>query len=741
MFDVDWRRARRGPIGWAPRAIRGGPTRPNCLHARQACRGKRLKAAQTDLNRQMHMVRDDRPSRVRPSTQWLISLSVGLALGLCAAYSGADVHTDDKIVSSPAVHPYQLNPDLSLAESTAFVLRIDSKPGAPLNVSVPIAGTVQSLELAPYSVRAPDYELWVQQPDGSYVVTRPSPVRTLRGRVAEVDGSSVAASLRDERLFARIILPDGANWWVEPMVSNVASAEPGEHLVYRDDDVLPSGGTCIALDPPGLVATRHQPKRSVPAEDVYIAELAIDTDFGYHQLFRNEPDPIAAVEASVEELINAVNIQYERDVGVTHVITAIVVRPTEDDPYIGLDPEDVLKQFRAHWFAEQSHIRRDLAQLFTTRDFGGNTIGIAWVGQVCGNYAYSVIQTTCCNTFACKTDLSAHEIGHNWDARHCGYDGPGDPDDCVPDCPGWTMNCTITCANRFHETLTQPDILAHRDTRTCLVQGDELRRIHVLTDMDTVIEGATQPFTAMADFRYSDDEDVTGEATWFVNRPQVGSVDANGVFTAGDVNGDTCVVVSASYTYRDVTRTGDQTIVVLDTDTSLSIVDSNPPDGAIDARQPSRPDGSETAGWDSLTITFDGDTCLMSAEDFDVVTENRLGPTATLLEVEYIPLRSVRLVLSGPIESGAWTTVTHLGSGATVRVGSLPGDVNGDGSTDLNDVVELIRDLEGQSETPLSAWQCDIDRSSKCTAADLLRLIDLLNGADGYVAWNGVSLP
>jgi hypothetical protein len=256
-----------------------------------------------------------------------------------------------------------------------------------------------------------------------------------------------------------------------------------------------------------------------------------------------------------------------------------------------------------------------------------------------------------------------------------------------------------------------------------------------------VIEGTTQALRAMADFRYSDDEDVTSEATWLVNRPQAGSMDANGVFTAADVDGDTCVVVSASYTYRDVTRTGDRTIVVVDVNAPLSIVEGYPPDGAIDARQPSKPDGSEVTGWDSLAITFNGDTCLMTTEDFEIMTAGRLEPTATLLAVEYIPLRSVRLVLSDPIEPGAWTTVTHLGSGTSLRVGSLPGDVNGDGSVGPADVDELIYHLEGQDADPLAPWQCDIDRSGQCTAADLLRLIDLLNGAEAYATWNGVSLP
>lgn len=677
----------------------------------------------------------------RPSTYGLISLLGGLTLGLCATAASADPGEKNLTAADRGLRMETINAELSLTDSTLVSLQMDSAPGVPLSVAVPIAGQLRSLELVPHSVRSPDYELRVQLPDGSYVKAKPGPVRTFRGQVAGIAGSSVAASLNDDGLLARIILPDGANWWVEPLHSKMISAAWDEYVVYRDDSIVPSGGDCIALEPPGGVAAQEVPKRDVPAEDVFIAELGIDTDYAYYQLFRNEPDPIAAVEASVNELINTINIQFERDVGIKHVISALIVRTTIDDPYSGLDPTVILNQFRDHWNLEQSHIRRDLAQLLTPRDFAGSTIGIAWVGQVCANYAYSVVQSSCCNTFACKTDLSAHELGHIWGAHHCGYDGPDDPDDCAPACPDWTMNCTITCSNQFHEVVTQPDILTHRDTRSCLVEGDELRRIHVLSDVDTVTEGTVMSFAAVADFRYSNDEDVTADATWFVNRPQAGSVDANGVFTASEVDGNTCVVVSASYTYSGVTRTGDKTILIIDTNTPLSILDSNPPDGAIDARQPFKPDGTGPGGWNSFEITFNGDACLMAPEDFDIATENRAEPMTTLLEVEHFGLRSVRLVFDNIIETGAWTTVTHLESGEVLRVGSLPGDVNNNGTADPTDILELIRSLKGQIETPLSPWQGDLDRSGQSTAADLLRLIDLLNGAGGYTTWNGASLP
>jgi len=248
-------------------------------------------------------------------------------------------------------------------------------------------------------------------------------------------------------------------------------------------------------------------------------------------------------------------------------------------------------------------------------------------------------------------------------------------------------------------------------------------------------------FSAIADFRYSDDEDVTTDATWFLNRPQAGSVDQNGLFAAAEVDSDTCVAVSASYTYAGVTLTGDKAIVVIDTDAPLLLVDSDPPDGATDARQPSDPDGTGVAGWNAIELTFDGDACVMSPEDFEVTVEAGGAATPTIFNVEHPGVRSVRLILSSPIEPGVWTTITHLPSGETVRVGSLPGDVNSNGMTDVSDLELLIQHLENPTQTPLLLWQHDMDRSGHCTAADLLRLIDLLNGAGQYAMWNGASLP
>lgn len=616
---------------------------------------------------------------------------------------------------------------LGVETSTVVTLGIVEMPERTLTTVVPIDGGLYTLDLAPHSVRADDYQVQVQLADGSYRDVRPGPIRTLRGTVREVDGAVVGASLSDEGLRARIIFPDDTEYWVEPLASRVAGAAPGQHAVFQGEDVPPSGGTCQTLHPPVVEQQVSEGHGTIAAGGLYVAELAIDADYEYYQSFGN----VQATEASIEDIINTVNVQYERDVGITHVITRIIVRTDQVDPYNETDAEFLLYEFRDHWSSEQSGVTRDIAQLFTGKELDGSTIGIAWVGTVCAHprfgYGYSVVQPTCCPSFACKTDLSAHELGHNWDAEHCV-------------CRDWTMNASLQCANQFHDVFTIPDIVAYRDSCRCLDVGDELNRIIVTADSDTVLEGGTVQFTATADFRYGEDQDVTSEAIWSVDRPEAASIDPNGSFTASEVGGDVCVTVTASYTFDGTTRVNDKIIAVTDPAVPLASVASTPPDGAIDARQPSEPDGTNPVGWQSFDIAFNGETCLSTAADFAVTQEGGVLAAPTVVALEHVGPQTVRLLLSDMIEPGAWTTVTHNSSGAITRVGYLPGDVNSDGTSAPADILKLIDALNGVGD-PRAIWSTDVDRSGVAGPPDILRVIDLLNGAGVYQAWLNRSLP
>jgi subtilisin family serine protease len=170
------------------------------------------------------------------------------------------------------------------------------------------------------------------------------------------------------------------------------------------------------------------------------------------------------------------------------------------------------------------------------------------------------------------------------------------------------------------------------------------------------------------------------------------------------------------------------------------IVASSPPDGAIDARQPSEPDGSNPAGWRWVDATFAGDTAELTLADFAVTHEGGSGDPPSVADLYDVDENVVRLILDAKISVSAWTTITHVPSGTAIRLGYLPADVNGDGLSAPVDILALIDSLNGAAE-PLPIWSTDIDRSGDANSADVLRVIDLLNGAEIYDPFLHEALP
>ncbi|UCC32539.1 MAG: hypothetical protein JSU86_09695, partial [Phycisphaerales bacterium] len=168
-------------------------------------------------------------------------------------------------------------------------------------------------------------------------------------------------------------------------------------------------------------------------------------------------------------------------------------------------------------------------------------------------------------------------------------------------------------------------------------------------------------------------------------------------------------------------------------------VATNPPNCAIDARQPSDPDGSNRAGWDSIEITFaDCDTSNLGSEDFSVRGFPWCDPAPCMVHV--IPNGNrATLLLSRHVTLGGWICVTYVVTGEEVCLAHLPGDVNNDGTSAPMDILYLIDCLNGLRLCEI--WQCDVDRSGMCGPPDILRVIDLLNGAAVYDEWRDRSLP
>ncbi len=173
--------------------------------------------------------------------------------------------------------------------------------------------------------------------------------------------------------------------------------------------------------------------------------------------------------------------------------------------------------------------------------------------------------------------------------------------------------------------------------------------------------------------------------------------------------------------------------------TPIAIVESTPPNNAIDARQPSSLTMGcmDSPGFDSVLLTFDGDAEDVDVDDFELSTVPQGGePIIAAVQPDGM---TAELFFETAIPVGYWTVITHITSGTSVRLGFLPGDVNNDRTASPVDILKLIDHLNGVES--YAAYQTDIDRSGVTNPADILRVIDLLNGADCFDAYNGQTLP
>ncbi|MBI4717702.1 MAG: S8 family serine peptidase [Planctomycetes bacterium] len=169
------------------------------------------------------------------------------------------------------------------------------------------------------------------------------------------------------------------------------------------------------------------------------------------------------------------------------------------------------------------------------------------------------------------------------------------------------------------------------------------------------------------------------------------------------------------------------------------VVASDPPYGAIDARQPTDTDGTDRTGWQAIRLTFDSEVADLGFADFVVTQVGGPGPVPRVRSVVHGPPATIDLILDRPIVSGAWTTIAYRCNGSGVRLGYLPGDVTGEGRVSVTDIIALVDALNGAGSRPV--WSTDTDRSGVTSVVDVARLVDLLNGAGAFDPWLGRSLP
>lgn len=278
-------------------------------------------------------------------------------------------------------------------------------------VAIPsMDGSLFDIILEEYEIRAGNYKSIEESSSGQ--IEKPfTECPTYRGTVNGTDSSFVRLLVTEETVEGAIFTTKLGYLYLEPL-SNFIAGKANQYVLYNLKNVKKAAGTC-ASDALNSVIKKSTGKSSSSARTAVsttcrIIELATEADFEYTQAFGGNPN------ANILGIINTVDGVYQNDLNIRIVVVHQHFWNTNADPYGNPDMGGLLNEFANHWNANFTNVRRDLAHIFTGRNFGGN-LGVAWQSSVCVSPALSYGLTRQDNNSFYTT---AHEIGHNLGAGH-----------------------------------------------------------------------------------------------------------------------------------------------------------------------------------------------------------------------------------------------------------------------------------------------------------------------------------
>jgi hypothetical protein len=180
-------------------------------------------------------------------------------------------------------------------------------------------------------------------------------------------------------------------------------------------------------------------------------------------------------------------------------------------------------------------------------------------------------------------------------------------------------------------------------------------------------------------------------------------------------------------------------------DCGPTLVSCQPENCMIDPRIPPCPDPGQACGRiippEGFVLGFSESMVGMTAAYFRVflAPSGDGTPVPGFVSVTTV-IDKVHLLLNRRMPFVHWTCVEYRVREQTCCFGKLPGDVDFSRRTQASDILALIDHLEETDLLPHGVLQCDIDRSTVCTPADLLMEVDLLFGPGAWTAWNGAQL-
>lgn len=279
------------------------------------------------------------------------------------------------------------------------------------------------LTLTAHDIRGNDYELKVLEPTETVAYPKSD---NIFYRGYSNDGR-VALTV-DKDLIYGFISEGQEEYFIEPLWYFEPAAPKNLYVVYDRKDVIEVPDRKCAAEELDHAMNQYQAEdnHGDDAQKVlacYEVTVALAADWSMRQKFGG----VTGALNHILGVLNNVATNYDNEF--THQLVLVsgptfVSNCSTCDPWTSsTNSSTLLGSFRSWGNGGGFGGDYDVAGLWTNRNLDGSTIGIAYVGGLCGSFRYHVCQDFTSNAANLRV-LHAHELGHNFDADH---DASGSP--------------------------------------------------------------------------------------------------------------------------------------------------------------------------------------------------------------------------------------------------------------------------------------------------------------------------
>jgi hypothetical protein len=244
-------------------------------------------------------------------------------------------------------------------------------------------------------------------------------------------------------------------------VKGIGAAPRGAaYVVYRLDDVWLEGFEHDEAEAPLAERFWHGLAGASAAAKSGLRELSLTvvTDTEFSTLHGADRDGVVAGRLNVIDGIYSEQLQ-------VRVVLGHLQHLAGNGRLTVTDGSTLLGAFRDYMNSgDGSGIPKGgLSHLFSGKDFDGSTAGVAYVGTLCSaSAAYGVNQVR--STSAVTAVIVAHEMGHNFGARHDGQSGSP----CAGQTGSWLMSPSVSGSQTRFSQCSLDTIAPRLESASCL---------------------------------------------------------------------------------------------------------------------------------------------------------------------------------------------------------------------------------------------------------------------------------